>query len=115
MATSPVKNIALAWKLLLLVCAGTLAPMGVDAARVYIDSDYSETYNNRNGIRVCDYTPGTGTAYARFVLVDEEQSQRIDSQGNPSCSQLGLVKKVERHRVCQAKPWGDPCSSWVWE
>lgn len=115
MVTSSIKQFAFACKLLLLVGGLALAPTAVNAATVYIDDDYSRAYNNAYSIEACDYTPGTGTAYSRYGFNDT-QTQRLDTQGNPSCEQQHFSsQRVYKHKICQAKLWDDPCSSYVYE
>lgn len=115
MLTSSVKRITFACKLLLLIAGLTMAPIGADAARIYIDSDYSETFYNDHGIRACDNTSGTGTAYSRYGF-DDTETQRLDTQGNPSCAEHVFASDtIYKHKICQAKPWDDPCSDYVYE
>lgn len=114
MLSSSVVRLVFVSKLLLLVSSLALAPLAADAGKIYYDNDYSETINDGYGIHVCDYTSGNGTAYSRWGFNDS-QTYRLDSFGNPSCNSLYTNPLVYKHKVCQARPFEDPCSGYVYE
>lgn len=90
----------------------SMIPSDGDAATVWYDNDYSSW--NGSTYTVCDGTSGNGAAYGRYAW-NESTSYRVDTSGNGTCNVLYLTPAPLKHKICQARPLGDPCSGYIYE
>lgn len=115
MGHSLVRMVRSSCRIVALFALLSMVPAAAGAGTVYYDSDYSSYNTSSHSYVACDYTPGNGDAYGVWTPGGGGANNRVDTAGNPSCNGYTITPTIQRHRVCQARPLSDPCSSWLYE